>query len=175
MARPVPPPWLVWVWRLGVVGLIGAVSLLALRPYRNTGPAQPIPFSHGHHADDMGISCFFCHDGADRSQVAGMPSVDKCLLCHDVLLRDFPPLRPLHEHAQAGTPVPWARVYRLPDYVFFNHQQHVLEGIDCGHCHGDVKGMERIALNQPIDMGFCVDCHRLPEHNVSVDCWLCHR
>jgi len=166
-------PWIAWLWRFGVIGVLIGVALLALRPFLVAAPDQPLPFSHGHHADDMGIDCLFCHDGADRSPVAGVPPVDKCLLCHDKLLRDFPPILKLHTYAQNNEAIPWVRVYRLSDFAFFDHQAHVNEGIDCSHCHGNVKGMERIVLNQPLEMGFCVNCHR--KHNESVDCWLCHR
>lgn len=173
MGKWLQRPWVSWLWQFGVLGLLVAIALAGLRPFLTAGPEQPLPFSHGHHADDMQIDCLFCHTGADRSAVAGIPPVDKCLLCHDVLLRDFPPILKLQEYAQKREPIPWVRVYRLSDYVFFNHEEHIREQVDCGHCHGDVKGMERIVLHQPLTMGFCVDCHR--ERGASVDCWLCHR
>ena len=40
------------------------------------GPVQPIQFSHKHHAGLYVIDCQYCHSGADRSPVAGMPSVE---------------------------------------------------------------------------------------------------
>lgn len=160
-----------WAVLLGGLGVIG---LLALFPHR-TGPAQPLPFSHHRHAGIRGISCYFCHDSADQSPVAGMPALGKCLLCHDRIVPYFRPISQLHAAYQAGRPINWVRVYRLPDFVHFNHAAHLRRDVDCGQCHGDVKHMDRIVLNERLVMGFCVDCHRRPEYRASVDCWFCHR
>ena len=65
------------------------------------------------------------------------------------------------------------RINELPDFVYFNHQVHVQAGFDCGKCHGDVAGMDRVAPAHPLDMGFCVGCHR--EQQFSHDCLRCHR
>jgi hypothetical protein len=161
------------LWGLGV-GAALVMGALAVRPYAS-GPRQPIPFSHLRHAGVRQISCLFCHDGADRSPNAGMPPIAKCLLCHNRIAPHFGPLRQLHKSWESGKPVEWVRVYRLADYVHFNHEAHLLKGIDCGQCHGDVKKMNRIVLNQRLTMGFCVDCHRRPEYKASVDCYRCHR
>jgi predicted CXXCH cytochrome family protein len=66
-------------------------------------------------------------------------------------------------------------VYKVSDFAYFNHEPHLRKGVDCGVCHGDVKSMDRIILNQTLTMGFCVDCHRKPEYKATVDCWACHR
>src|SRR5262249_51355724 len=54
------------------------------RPGNNEGyePAQPIAFSHRLHAGELGISCTYCHHGADKSKHAGIPSGQLCLNCH---------------------------------------------------------------------------------------------
>jgi len=161
------------VWGLGV-GVLLVIGALALRPYA-AGPRQPIPFSHLRHAGTRQISCLFCHDGADRGPTAGTPPIAKCLLCHNRIAPHFGPLAKLHRAAETGRPVEWARVYRLAEFVFFNHEAHLLKGVDCGQCHGDVKRMNRIVPNQRLTMGFCVDCHRRPEYQASVDCYRCHR
>ena len=160
-------------WAAAAVAVV-LLTALALFPHR-VGPEQPLPFSHLVHAGYKQISCLFCHDGADRSPVAGVPEVSKCLLCHDHIIPDFAPIQQLRGYSASRTPIPWKRVYQLSDYAFFNHEMHVRQGVDCGQCHGDVKAMDRILLNQKLEMGFCVDCHRREEYKVSVDCWLCHR
>src|SRR5690606_10232095 len=34
-------------------------------------------------------------------------------------------------------PIEWTRIHMLPDYVYFNHAQHVSIGkIECQQCHG---------------------------------------
>jgi hypothetical protein len=157
-----------------VVAAVAVIGFFALRPYR-AGPKQPIPFSHYRHAGIRGISCYFCHTGADRSPVAGLPSVQKCLLCHNVIAPHFTPISKLHEAYETAVPMRWKRVYRLPDFAHFNHEAHLAKGVDCGECHGDVKAMNRIVPHERLTMGFCVDCHRRPEYQASVDCWVCHR
>lgn len=114
----------------------------------------------------------FCHNGAERSPVAGMPEEEKCLLCHNVIIRDFGPVRQLHDYYRRGEPIPWVRVYQLPEYEHFNHEMHLAKGVDCSECHGDVKAMDRVIVPYTIDMGFCVDCHR--QHDAPVDCSICH-
>jgi hypothetical protein len=170
-----------WVLRLVIAGwwallalVILVAGLVAWHPYR-VGPAQPIPFSHHVHATYKQISCLFCHDGADRSPEAGVPEVDKCLLCHNVIVPHFEPISRLHGYADRGQPVPWVRVYKLPEFVFFDHQMHIRRNVDCSECHGDVRSMDRIMKMKPFTMGFCVDCHLRPEYQASVDCWTCHR
>jgi hypothetical protein len=166
--------WRKAAWALG--GVVGLALLLwwgelVIFPY-SIGPKQPLPFSHRVHAGDREISCLFCHAYADQSQDAGMPEVSKCLLCHNVIIRDFSPVQELRSYAERQEPVPWERVYQVPDYVRFNHQVHLTASVDCGECHGDVKKMDRIAIPQPIVMGFCLDCHR--KKQASVDCTACH-
>lgn len=173
-----PPPnlsrWRRLAWGLGgaiLVMVTIAFGRAAVYPYP-VGPEQPLPFSHHVHATDREISCLFCHDAADRSQDAGMPPVEKCLLCHSVIATQFPPIQDLRRYADREEPIPWERVYQVPDYVRFNHEVHLTAGVDCGQCHGDVKQMDRVILAQPITMGFCIDCHR--KNDARVDCTICH-
>ena len=71
-------------------------------------------------------------------------------------------------------PVPWVRIFWVPDFVYFNHLPHIKwAGLDCSQCHGDVKTMDRL---HPVNfkMGFCIGCHR--QMKAQMDCWLaCHR
>jgi len=165
----------VW-WKWTAAALVATVVLVAvgtklLYPYE-VGPEQPLPFSHAVHAGERGISCLFCHDTADRTQDAGTPPEQKCLLCHNVIIPQFPPIQQLHGYYDRGEAIPWVRVYRFPDYVRFNHQMHLNAGHDCGECHGDVKHMDRVLAAMPIEMGFCIDCHR--KNGAGTDCTICH-
>lgn len=152
-----------------VVGL--SVTNTFLARY-NPGPAQPIPFSHRIHAGTKDISCVFCHSYASESSNAGIPSMEKCLLCHKVVASNFEPISRIRRYNDRGEGIPWVRVSSLPDFVHFNHQPHITAGHDCGECHGDVKSMDRIKPAHDIDMNFCVTCHQ--KNNVSVDCYTCH-
>jgi hypothetical protein len=61
-----------------------------------------------------------------------------------------------------GQPIPWVRVHRVPDFVYFNHAIHVNKGIGCETCHGRVDQMPAIEQVAPLTMGWCLDCHRDP-------------
>lgn len=65
-------------------------------------------------------------------------------------------------------PVEWVRIHNLPDFVYFNHSQHVsVAGIECQTCHGPVEEMEVVEQFSPLTMGWCINCHR--ETNVKVE------
>lgn len=65
-------------------------------------------------------------------------------------------------------PVEWVRVHNLPDFVYFNHSQHVsVAGVECQTCHGPVEEMEIMYQHEPLTMGWCINCHR--ETNVKVE------
>ncbi len=137
------------------------------------GPEQPIPFSHRIHAAEKGISCVFCHSGAIDTDVAGIPPLETCMLCHSKIITHYPQIAQLRESYANKVPVEWKRINILQEFAFFSHQSHIQSGVDCGKCHGDVKQMDRIIMKKPFQMGFCVQCHRDTE--VSHDCLMCHR
>ncbi|MBI4211234.1 MAG: cytochrome c3 family protein, partial [Deltaproteobacteria bacterium] len=70
--------------------------------------------------------------------------------------------------------IEWLKVHDLPDHVRFTHARHIAKNIDCADCHGDVKKMARIEQVKTLQMGFCLDCHRSPKVNASINCQTCH-
>ena len=138
----------------------------------DVGPAQPIPFSHRLHASSKQIDCLFCHSGATQAANAGIPAVDKCLLCHKVVASRFPPIRQITLYERRGEGIPWKRVNVVPDFVHFSHKVHLNARIDCGRCHGNIKSMDRVRQVHKFDMNFCVTCH--DENKALVDCVTCH-
>ena len=62
-----------------------------------------------------------------------------------------------------GKPVQWAKIHDLPDYSYFNHQAHTTKAIGCVTCHGRVDRMEEVFQEKPLNMAWCLDCHRSPE------------
>jgi predicted CXXCH cytochrome family protein len=104
---------------------------------------------------------------------SGVPPLETCLLCHSRIIVDHPEIVKLRAYYDAGKPVEWVRVNDLPDFVYFDHSAHVRAGFDCGRCHGDVAGMDRVWLVHDFQMGFCVQCHR--DNGFSHDCLICHR
>ena len=152
---------------LAALGLAVATVLLFVwraRAYEQLGEpiAQPIAFSHKHHVGDDGIDCRFCHTTVETEAHAGLPSTAVCLGCHSQLFRDQALLAPLHQSLASGQPVVWQRVHVLPDFVYFNHSVHVAKGVACVECHGRVDQMPIEWRAQPLQMQWCLACHRDP-------------
>lgn len=60
-----------------------------------------------------------------------------------------------------ATPIEWVKVHNLPDHVYFNHSQHVAVGkVQCQTCHGAIQEMDEVHQDQPLSMGWCINCHR---------------
>jgi len=156
-------------------------------------PVQPIHYSHKIHAGANQIECKYCHSSARVSKHSGIPSLNVCMNCHRNIAeyngeedlengytKDFytKEIKKLYaavgwdEENQAYTgetqPVKWVRIHNLPDFVYFNHAQHVEVGeIACQKCHGPVEEMEIMYQYSPLTMGWCINCHR--ETNVKVE------
>ncbi len=124
--------------------------------------AQPIPFSHKHHVGDDGIDCRYCHTTVEKSAFAGLPSSGICMSCHAQLYTDQPVLAALRESAASGRPIAWRRVHQLPDFVFFDHSVHVGHGVACIECHGRLDQMPLTWRVAPLQMQWCLACHRNP-------------
>ena len=134
-------------------------------------PEQPIPFSHKTHTT-AGIKCTDCHTLRDEN-VAGIPKETTCLGCHMTIKKDSPAIQKLTEFAKSKQSVPWVRVYRVPDYVYFSHQAHHKDaGFSCDTCHGPVAERDVIAKEKPITMQACMSCHA--KHQASNGCDFCH-
>ena len=122
---------------------------------------QPVPFSHKQHVA-MAIECLDCHTGADKRAAAGIPSVQKCMLCHAKLGTNKPGVKMVVDFAKSGREIPWKRVYGFDAeaLVKFRHAPHIQAKIDCVSCHGD---MAQATVAEPVvthTMGTCLTCHR---------------
>ena len=155
-------------------------------------PVQPIHYSHKIHSGANQIECQYCHSSARVSKHSGIPSLNVCMNCHENIAeyngeedlekgytKDFytNEIKKLYkavgwdEETQSYTgetePVKWVRIHNLPDFVYFNHSQHVsVAGVDCQKCHGPVEEMEILYQYSSLTMGWCIDCHR--ESNIKV-------
>ncbi|HYM09171.1 MAG TPA: cytochrome c3 family protein [Bryobacterales bacterium] len=134
---------------------------------------QPVLFPHNKHVA-LGLNCLDCHPGADKRAAAGLPSVRKCMLCHEKLATEKPEVKKVREYAARRIEIPWERVYAFSPtaLVKFRHAPHYRARIDCTTCHGDVA-KETVA--QPLvkhTMGRCLDCHR--QRHATEDCAACH-
>ena len=133
---------------------------------------QPIAFSHRIHATDNSIPCQLCHTFARRGPVAGIPSVQRCAQCHLTISPRKPEIVKLLAYWKDKKPIPWVRVHELPDYVRFTHKRHVLAGVECQTCHGDVARMDAAVQTAPLTMGWCLSCHQARQ--APTDCLVCH-
>jgi hypothetical protein len=163
---------------LGAAAVV-LLALIALFFFTTTrsraAPQQPLAFDHEAMVQ-QGITCTFCHTEAQRSPMAGMPSMQKCMGCHTVIDADKPEVKKLADYWQRKEPIPWVRVNRLPRFVYFSHQAHIAAGFNCERCHGDVGHM---SVTQPVvamNMGWCLSCHnQQPNAGQLRDCIVCHQ
>jgi hypothetical protein len=129
-------------------------------------PEQPVPYSHKLHAGELGIDCRYCHANIERSQEAMIPPTQACMGCHAVVKKDSPKLAALRASWASDRPVEWVRVHRLGDYVFFDHSVHLAASVGCVSCHGRIDQMDVVRQDQPLNMGWCIECHRNPGPNL---------
>ncbi len=197
-----------WIFILALAAVLADAVLMLTSPreeFRLPGhnqgfaPVQPVAFSHALHAGTLGIACLYCHSGAERSPVAGIPPLQTCLGCHRFVTHASgqtgvsPELRKLYDAAGLGPdlrpipgrkphPIQWVRVDELPGFVRFDHSRHVLAGVSCQTCHGPVQDMDRVRQVRTLDMGMCINCHRAADKDgidgkkvhASLDCSVCH-
>jgi hypothetical protein len=78
-------------------------------------------------------------------------------------LPNSPKLAEVRRSHADGSPIPWRKVHDLPDYVFFDHSVHLNAGVGCVECHGPVNQMEEVRQVHPLNMAWCLECHRRPE------------
>jgi hypothetical protein len=124
---------------------------------------QPLQFSHLHHVGGIGLDCRYCHTSVEKSSFAGIPPTKTCMNCHSQVWLSAPILEPVRASFRNNTNLTWIRVTDLPDFVYFNHQIHVRQGVGCATCHGRVDQMPLMYQAQPMLMGWCLECHLAPE------------
>ena len=167
--------WFSLITLLIVAGVLGGV--IFTRAQVQAAPEQPIAYSHRTHVE-AGVQCLFCHSSALRFDIAGIPSVQKCMGCHATIATDSEAVQALSGYWERGEPIPWNRVNQQPEFVYFSHQAHLGAGVNCETCHGDVGRMTVTRSVVKMDMGWCLDCHlKKPEKNVVrlADCLTCHK
>lgn len=148
-------------------------------------PIQPIHYSHKIHAGDNQIDCKYCHSAARTGKHSNVPSLNVCMNCHKSISevaettataeysKEFydGEIQKLYDavgwdaekmqYTGETKPVKWVRIHNLPDFVYFNHSQHVsVAGIECQKCHGPVEEMEIMKQHASLTMGWCINCHR---------------
>jgi c(7)-type cytochrome triheme protein len=144
------------------------VPQVALRP----APAQPLPYSHKTHVG-TGLQCRSCHTNPDAGKLMTYPPIAICMGCHQKIAADRPSIQKLAEFAASGEPIPWVRVYQVPDYVYWRHGTHLEAEVPCADCHGPVAERDVIAVETNVTkMLGCVTCH--DKRQAFTDCSACH-
>ena len=144
------------------------VTYYATPKYTRVGyePTQPVAFSHALHSGQLEIDCRYCHTFVDRAAHSNVPTTQVCMTCHSMVRKNDPILAPIRDSYESGEPIPWVRIHKTPDYVYFNHAVHVNRGISCMECHGSVQEMDVVQHSKSLSMGFCLECHRNPEEYI---------
>jgi hypothetical protein len=170
----------------------------------NTGyqPQQPIYFSHKIHSKINNIHCIYCHYNAKYGKYADIPSISLCMNCHNQITEykgEYIELNKSKEfynqeinkiykyvgwdktnntYTNKPKPIKWIKLHNMPDFVYFNHYQHVIIGgekikqnknvkISCYACHGVVENMNEIKITNDLTMGWCIKCHRTTEIDIN--------
>jgi len=153
---------------LGVLAGAGGYAFISHPRNLDTGysPEQPVPYSHKLHAGTMGLDCTYCHYTVTKAGFAAIPTTETCMNCHSKVKDKSEKLEPVRESYKTGNPVEWIQIHKLPDYVYFNHRAHVTSGVSCVSCHGRIDQMVEVRQVQPLNMGWCLECHRNPAPNL---------
>ncbi|WP_238784576.1 c-type cytochrome [Blattabacterium cuenoti] len=187
-----------FLFLLGIYGIWN--SLMKIDVNKGYKPVQPIYFSHKIHSEINGIDCQYCHSSAKYGKVSGIPSANICMNCHitiDEYKGDYlekgknrdeynqeiqkiyhsvgwnPETR---KYSKKTHPIQWIRIHNMPDFVYFDHSQHVINGekmikklkkvnLVCNACHGDVQKMDQVEMSNDFTMEWCISCHR----NIEID------
>ncbi|MGI9175865.1 MAG: cytochrome c3 family protein [Rhodothermales bacterium] len=126
-------------------------------------PTQPVEYSHRLHAGQLGMDCRYCHNWIEVSSHANVPPTQTCMNCHSQIKTQSLKLLKVRESWATGEPIEWVKIHHLPDYAHFSHATHVNNGVGCETCHGRIDQMEVVYQQEPLSMGWCLECHRQPE------------
>ena len=165
-----------WPLIAGVVVTLLAVGGLGLGVRATPRVPQPVPFNHLKHTADLSLPCSFCHKYVQTGAHAGLPDATTCAICHTTPQGTSEAAARVTELIEAGDPLYFNKLFRLPDHVFYTHRRHAgVAQLECTNCHGEIAQTERPPSRAliTITMDFCMDCHR--ERGQNLDCTACHR
>lgn len=144
--------------------------------------ATTIDFTHQKHIA-AGVQCLFCHPQALNGPIATIPSVERCIGCHQNIqvgtVSGQNTIAQLTTAWEEQRPLSWPKIFDLPDFVIFNHRPHIAAGKSCETCHGNIGSMDMARVTRRINMGFCLNnCHRHQDEATRtrlMSCVTCHK
>ena len=183
---------------LAAVAMAVGLASALVSPREGYAPSQPILFQHKRMAGPpnwvqgadgqetnlggFSIPCLYCHTMAYEGRHATLPSTDVCMNCHSTVGQDKEWVIALKAYDDDDRPIPWVKVHDLPDFAYFDHSAHLTalddqgkQKVDCADCHGAVEETDVVRVENRLNMGWCLDCHRKPEMQAATDCVTCHR
>ncbi|MDH4261642.1 MAG: cytochrome C [Spirochaetia bacterium] len=178
-----------------ISGFIWVMMGYPPNPRVGYAPIQPIQYSHKVHAGKYNMDCQYCHTGVTMGKKAAVPSLNICFNCHEIVGDNVDTgdkktdafytgeIKKLRKYWEDNKVPEWIRIHNLPDHVRFSHQPHIHALLKpgqatkeaCKPCHGDIATMEVVEQVKPLNMGFCISCHRENKAlGARVDCSTCH-
>jgi len=135
---------------------------------------QPIAFSHKLHVGTAKLECADCHTLPEKfGDPVGIPDAPRCLECHALAPNQEALIAKLNESVDKKQPIPWVRVFKLKDFVNFDHRFHLQNEVTCEQCHGPIS-TEDVVTDQlkTTRMDFCQPCH--VKSRAQTGCTTCH-
>ena len=163
------------IFKILFVFLIFFVIGLLYSQYRSPLTYQPVSFPHKKHIE-QGLECNFCHKGVLTERYARFPLKEVCSECHSEPLTKSKREKKLLEYISSEGEIPWQKILRMPEDVYFSHKTHTVFGeIQCSDCHGKIfkKNSPPLKPIKRMRMKDCISCHT--KKMVTVSCEACHR
>jgi hypothetical protein len=141
-------------------------------PSPHPAPEQPIPYSHKQHLA-FGLKCQECHTNPEPGKLMTLPDTAKCMQCHVTIAKDKPSIQKIAQYAASNQQIPWVRVYKVIPGVSWTHRAHLVAGVKCETCHGDVSQISAMSeVTSVVTMYSCLNCHEM--NHAKTSCETCH-
>ncbi|MHC4607787.1 MAG: cytochrome c3 family protein, partial [Planctomycetota bacterium] len=150
--------------------LILSLGACGIIEYLGFGEKPSRPFGHKVHAEED-LECETCHGEFAEAEKAGMPTLKKCMKCHEGIDEEKPPEKTLA--VLYGEEPEWSDVTAIPEEVIFSHKSHHGKGVACGECHRGIEQSGGITEEVRVDKDACMSCHA--EKGLSKGCSVCHK
>src|ERR1700689_4864708 len=91
-------------------GVLYAIELSPIYTRVNEAREQPVPFSHKHHAGELGIDWRYCHTSVEKSSFSVLPPTQPWRTCNWQICTRPPMLEPVPASYRDDKSIAWTRV-----------------------------------------------------------------